>query len=254
VTHNLMPDLSAAIANITVVIPVSPIQSHPDTDILCATIDSVNHHLPGARIFLTFDGLRETQEHMREQYAEHIRRCHELIWRDPVWRKVTPYVFPEHVHQVGMMRHVIEDIKTPLLMYVEQDMMIRVGRPIDFAGICGFLLRGRSDCVRLYLRPFIPEIHQDMMYGFDDYDLRFMRTSQWSQNVHVATVQMYREMLDEYFSADANCYIEDAVWGRIKDAYPRFKLHIYHPDTDVKFLLHLDGRRGDSKYEQEQVY
>jgi hypothetical protein len=239
---------------ITVVIPVSPISSHPNTDILCATVDSVNYHLPEARILVTFDGVRSTQEHMRDDYEEHIRRCRYLIEHDPVWRLVTPYVFDTHLHQVGMMRRVIDDIDTPLLMYVEHDMMLRVRRFIAFGAIIRFILDGHSDCVRLYRRTAIPDEHEHLMHGLDENHPHFLRTSQWSQNVHVATVDMYRQLLAEYFTTDANCYIEDAVWGRIADVYPRFRLHIYRPDHDMKYLLHLDGRGGDSKYEADQVF
>jgi hypothetical protein len=239
---------------ITVVIPSSPIESHPDTEIIRAVVDSVYHHLPSAPILLTFDGLRASQEDWRDRYEKHVRECEELTAYDPAWRNVTVYSFIPHLHQSGMMRRIINLINTPLLCYVEHDMMIRTGREIDFAGIADFIMAGHSSCVRLYRRNFIPDAHYEFMHGRFDADIRFLRTSQWPQNVHIATVDMYRTMLDEFFSPEANCYIEDAVWGRLHEQYPRFKMHIYYPETDIKYLLHLDGRGSNSKYEEDQVY
>lgn len=239
---------------ITVVIPSSPIESHPDTEIIRAVVDSIYYHLPSAPILLTFDGLRDSQEDWRERYEKHIRECEELTAYDPAWRNVTAYSFDEHLHQSGMIRKVIDQITTPLLCYVEHDMMIRTGRRIDFTAIADFIMTGRSSCVRLYRRLNIPPAHAEFMHGYDDTDDRFLRTSQWSQNVHIATVDMYRVMLQEFFTTEANCYIEDAVWGRLHEQYPRFKMHIYYPESDIKYLLHLDGRGSNSKYEEDQVY
>jgi hypothetical protein len=239
---------------ITVVVPSSPIESHPDTDMICAVIDSIHHHLPDSRIIITFDGLRAQQHEWRDRYNEHILRCTVLMDRDPAWRHVEIIEYATHKHQVGMMRDMLPDITTPLLMYVEHDMMLRVGRIIDFGVISDFILSGRSDCVRLYLRPEIPEVHQEFLHGLEP-DAPFLRISQWSQNAHVATVELYRTLLSTYFGPNANCYIEDGVWGHIKDEYPRFKLHLYSPVPDQpKYLLHLDGRRQHPKYEEEQVY
>jgi hypothetical protein len=63
---------------ITVVIPVSPIKSHPDTAILDETLDSVRYHHPTAEIILTFDGIREEQSRRWHDYEEFIRRA---LWR-----------------------------------------------------------------------------------------------------------------------------------------------------------------------------
>lgn len=240
---------------ITVVIPSSPIESHPDTDMICAVVDSVHHHLPESKIFLTFDGLRAEQEDWRGRYNQYIGRCMKLADHDPAWSNVEGWEFATHLHQVGMMRKVLPEIRTPLLMYVEHDMMLRIGRRIDFKKITDFIMSGRSDCVRLYLRPKIPELHNEFLHGREPDAPAFLRVSQWSQNAHIAHVGLYRTLLSEYFTPDANCYIEDAVWGHIHTEYPRFKLHLYYPiDGRPKYLLHLDGRRQHSKYEEEQVY
>lgn len=104
---------------ITAVIPVSPIPSHPDISILTTTVESVRHHLPDSEIILTFDGVREEQEHRRHTYEHAIR---ETLWQaDHVWGNCYPIIFEQHQHQTGMLRAVIDRIRTPLLMYVEAD-------------------------------------------------------------------------------------------------------------------------------------
>ena len=60
--------------NITAVIPVSPIKSHPEIGILTETLDSIRHHLPDAEMIVTFDGVREEQEDRRGDYEEATRR------------------------------------------------------------------------------------------------------------------------------------------------------------------------------------
>ena len=118
---------------ITVVTPVSPIKSHPDTTILEETITSVRTLLPSAEIFLTFDGVRDEQKSRQADYDEFI---HRTLWlSDHVWGNVVPFLFEEHQHQSGMMRHIIDKIDTSLLLYVEQDTPIVTDEPIDMPAI-----------------------------------------------------------------------------------------------------------------------
>ena len=42
---------------VTVLIPVSPIPSHPSTEVLDVTIDSIRTRLPDAEIIIMFDGV-----------------------------------------------------------------------------------------------------------------------------------------------------------------------------------------------------
>ena len=84
---------------VTVLTPVSPIPSHPDTAILDHTIESVRHHLPDAEIMLMFDGIRRQQGERTADYHEFTRR---MLWRaDKVYGGICPFVFDKHLHHAG---------------------------------------------------------------------------------------------------------------------------------------------------------
>lgn len=242
---------------ITVVIPVSPIKSHPDTLILDETLDSVRHHLPDAEIVVTFDGVRNEHLGRRDDYEEFIRRA---LWRlDKVYGNTVPFIFDQHSHQVGMLRAVLDEIRTPLVMYVEQDAPLVTDEAIDFDKIAEFITSGSSNCVRLHHEAVIPTDHEHMMHGGED---GFIRTSQFSARPHVATKAFYRQAL-EHFSPDAKSFIEDKLHGVIDEAFKvdgmagwnLWRMHIYAADPkNLKRSTHSDGRAGDPKYADTQTF
>lgn len=241
---------------ITAVVPVSPIPSHPDTAILEETVGTIRHHLPDAEIILTFDGVRPEQDHYHAAYAEHIYR---VLWKAKKWGAVAPFVFEAHAHQVGMMRRVIDEIRTPLLLYVEQDTPLVCDEPIDWELITKFIMSGESNLVRLHHEGVIPKAHEHMMHGEDG---SFIRTSQWSQRPHIATVPLYRHVLSQ-FSDDANCFIEDKMHSVLSQAWLRdgmigwnlWRAHVYNPGRgNVKRSYHIDGRAGDPKFDEKQRF
>jgi hypothetical protein len=248
---------------ITAVTPVSPIPAHPDTAILDETVESVRHFLPDVEIFLCFDGVRDAQADRKADYEEAVRR---ILWKadhDPLWRPVCPFVFDSHLHQVGMMRAVIDEIRTPLLMYVESDTPLLTDRDIDFDKIAAFLTAGRSDLVRLFHEEVVPYDHQHLYFGHED---GFLRTSQWSARPHVATVDYYRRILRDHFTENANSYLEDRVHTFAQQAYRdrgiegwrrEHCLHVYDPHGDGQNMRrsgHLNGRGNAPKFETEQVF
>ena len=242
---------------ITVVIPVSPIKSHPEIGILTETVESVRHHLPDAEIFLTFDGVRVEQKRRRKDYDEAIRRTLEMA--DGPWHPVVPYIFDKHLHQVGMLRAVLSEVRTPLLMYVEQDTPLVCDEPIDFGAITDALGTGVSSLVRLHHEAVIPDEHRHMMHGHESgYPL--LRTSQWSQRPHVAAVAYYRRVLDSYFTQAARSFIEDRMHGVLDESFnvdgvagwQQHRVHIYDPGNgNMKRSYHTDGRAGEKKYDRQ---
>ena len=245
---------------ITVVVPVSPIPSHPGTEILDETIASVRHHLPGAPIIVTFDGVRPEDEARHDAYDEHIRRA---LWRlDHVHGNVRAYLFDNHRHQTGMMRAILPEVTTPLLIYVEHDTPLVTDEPIDFGLVTAFLTSGSSDAIRFHHEAIIPAEHEHMMYGREP-NMPFVRTSQWSQRPHVATTAFYRRIIETCFTPDARSFIEDRMHGIVDEAvkldglngWQQYRLHLYDPGNgNMKRSIHLDGRAGNTKYDTSQVF
>jgi hypothetical protein len=243
---------------ITVVVPVSPIKSHPGTEIVETTLDSVRTCLPDAEIFLTFDGVRDEQADRQQDYDEFIRRS---LWlADHRYRNVLPFLFRQHTHQTGMMRKVIGQIETPLMLYVEQDTPLVTDEPIDWETITQFVASGESNVVRLHHEAVIPDPHRHMMLGQDG---MFIRTSQWSQRPHVASTAYYRRIMDNHFTPDARSFIEDRMHGVLHQAFTvdgfhgwnQHRVHIYDPGNgNMKRSYHTDGRAGEPKYDDTQVF
>lgn len=247
--------------NISVVIPVSPIKSHPQTDILEETIASVRHHLPDCEIFVTFDGVRLENEDRRQDYEEHIRR---MLWKfNFEYKNIVPIIFEGHMHQTGMARKTIDMIKTPLLLYVEQDAPLVRDIEIPFESLQSHIISGKSDCIRFHHEGVIPSEHSHMILGMEPMlNDPLMRTCQWSQRPHLASKAFYRRILENCFSENAKSFIEDKMHGVAHQAYvndgllgwEQYKIHIYHPEGNIKRSYHTDGRAGEQKYDDSQVF
>jgi len=239
---------------LTVVIPISPIKSHPDTRVLDETIKSIRHHLD-CRIILCFDGVRDEQDDRREDYNLFINNVlasgHERIF---------PIIFDEHMHQSGMMKEILQYIDTDNILYVEQDTPLVTDMPIEFDKIYS-LLESESSLVRLHFEAVIPEPHRHLMLDAEPVD-GFIRTVQWSQRPHIATTAFYKRIMDEYFTDKSKSFIEDNMHGVVQRAFNeygtkgwnQFRMHIYAPEGSYKRSLHTDGREGEPKWDDTQVF
>lgn len=237
---------------LTVVIPVSPIKSHPSTKILDETIESIRFHLPNVKIIISFDGVREEQADLGSNYREHIRA---VLYK---YRDIYPMIFGEHKHQSGMMKALLDNhITTPLVMYVEQDTPLEK-EYIAWGEIYHMIESGESNLVRFHHESSIPTEHNHMMLNKKG---DFTQTVQWSQRPHIASTAFYRRIMSE-FSEKSNCFLEDhlhgVVWNSfVKDgklAYNQWLLHIYTPEGNIRRSYHTDGREGAEKYDTSQTF
>lgn len=244
--------------DITVVIPVSPIPSDPDTAILHETINSVRYQLPHAKIIITFDGVRKEQEEMREAYNEHIRR---VLWEIKDMDNVVPIIFNEHEHQVGMLRKTIHEIKTPMILYVEHDTPLVIDYFIDWNHLIKKIISGESNLIRFHFEAFVPEAHEHLMIGEPEDEL--LKTVQWSQRPHLASTAFYAKILATCFSKNAKCFIEDVMHGKVMEDFNQYgelgwnqwRIHIYHPEGgNIKRSYNLDGRAGGKKFDNIQKW
>ncbi len=245
--------------NITVIMPVSPIKSHPDISILDETIRSIRHHLPTSEIILTFDGVREEQKDRMYDYNEFIRR---ILWKcNTEYKNVYPLIFKEHMHQTAMAREALKYVKTDLILYVEQDTPLVFDYEIPFKTLSGHILSGTSNMIRFHFEAMIPKEHEHMMHGTEP-GIELTKTSQWSQRPHLASKAFYDRILKDYFTDNAKSFIEDKMHGVVDNAYRQFgiqgwnqfRVHIYTPDGNIKRNYHLDGRENEEKYDNLQIF
>lgn len=243
---------------VTAIVPVSPIKSHPSIEIVKETIDSIRHHYPDCRIFLTFDGVREEQKGRAEDYEEFKRR---LLWYcNRKVKNVVPYIFDEHLHQIGMMRAIVDDIKTPLLLYIEQDAPLVTDCDIDWKFCEQAVISGSSNMIRFHFEAHIPEEHNYLMLGKPQDGLQ--KTIQWSQRPHLASTAYYCRMLKDYFTAIAKTFIEDCMHSVLIEDYKKHgfqgwnqhRIHIYHPEGNIKRSYHTDGRAGEEKFDKDLIF
>lgn len=246
---------------ITVIIPTSPIKSHPDVSTIDETIKSIRHHLPTAEIILTFDGVRPEQEDRRVDYNEFIKR---MLWKcNNEYKNIVPLIFEEHSHQSGMARKALEYVKTPILLYVEQDTPLVIDYEIPFLDLSQQILEGKSNMIRFHFEAVIPKDHYHMVHGMEpDIEVPLLRTSQWSQRPHLASVAFYKRILSENFSSKSKSFIEDLMHGVLDQAYRldgingwhQYKIHIYAPEGNFKRSYHSDGRQGEPKWDNSQIW
>ena len=239
---------------VTIVVPTSPIPSHPSTDILDETLGSIRHHFPTAKIVLTFDGVRPEQEARRADYYDYIRRA---LWRaDHHWGNVIPVIFDHHLHQAEMMRWALDEVDTPLVLYVEHDTPLVTDWDIDWDKITGLVMSGDFYSIRLYHEAVVPEPHLGLMRGRRG---DILKTSQWSQRPHLTTAAFYRRLIADHFGVGEKAFIEDRMHGVVECAvredgdfgWDQWRLGIYAPEdgrNNFKRSYHLDGRAGQDNY------
>lgn len=243
---------------LTAIIPVSPIKSHPSVEILQATIESIRFHHPNIEIIITFDGVRAEQENRRSDYEEFTRRA--LFLCNTEW-KATPIIFKEHTHQVGMAKVALEEVKTPVILYCEQDTPLVTDEKIDWSNLIGNIVNFNANVIRFHYEANIPDPHKSLMIGTPEFNL--LKTIQWSQRPHLASTDFYKHMLKTYFSENAKCFIEDKIHSCVQRDYAEmgyrgwdmWKLFIYYPDPkNIKRSLNNDGRAGEKKYDDTQIF
>lgn len=244
---------------VTIIIPVSPWKSNPDTKILETTIRSVRHHFPHCEIIITFDGVREEQQDKFDAYQEFVKRMLFKINVDNT--NILPLVFEKHAHQSGMMREALKYVRTESVLYVEGDSPL-YDREIDWENITNLISKDEARIIRLYNKYSIPEEHEYLMYHARDKQINgddYIGTSQWSQQPHIVKTETYRYIMDKYFTKKSVCFIEDRFYyiivGEVNDGkWDKWRMFIYLPEDRQPRSYHLDGRDGEEKYDSKQIW
>jgi hypothetical protein len=245
-------------SQITVLVPTSPIKSHPSTEIISKCIESVRLHLPTAKIIIMCDGVRPEQKDYEERYRKYLSNLETAAWG---WGSVEIWHFVDFHHQAAMTREVLESVDTPVILFMEHDTFFVRDAPIDFAGITDVI---RSTALYMvgfhcHWEPWILPAHEHLMLDKEGHfidGVPFVRTWQWSQRPHLASTIFYRRMLAQYFSKDCRCFIEDRMHDVLSstrqslgdDGWDQFRLAYYAPEGSIRRTWTDDGRAGDPKF------
>lgn len=237
---------------LTILIPTSPIPSHPDTAILDETIANIRKYTD-AKIIIMFDGVHSSLEHRREQYEQYKESVREKMCMGE-YGDCDVVLFTEHEHQARMTRKVLEDeVRTPLIMFCEHDTS-PIG-DIPFSDICACVEDSAIiNSIRFNIFDRIPDEHQYLMLERFKWngELELTRTIQWSQRPSISKTKWYRDILNDFFKPDAKTMIEDVMHSVVQVAYDSMKkdtfgLAIYTPEGNQLRSYHSDARQQDTK-------
>jgi hypothetical protein len=242
--------------NLTILIPTSPIPSHPSTDIIDETIHNIRQYTD-AKIIIMVDGIHPSLEHRRDDYKKYYMNLLERA-DSGAYGECWLHSFPEHNHQSMMTRYVLNNIvKTDLVMFCEHDTS-PIG-DIPFDGLCEFV-RSSATINQLRFNIFheILEEHQYLMidkepkvWKTEHGEFRIVRTMQWSQRPHIAKTLWYKNIIEIYFP-EKRSMIEDVMHSVVIEdnklrGHDIFGLAIYAPEGNQLRSYHSDGRKTDEK-------
>lgn len=241
---------------VTIIMPTSPVPSHPSTAMIEASIARIRAYpeLAQCEVLICVDGVHPRLEHRRAEYVEYTRQ---LIWRcnwAPELFGCLPLVFDAHTHQAGMTARALDLVRTPLVLFVEHDTWPcgdidwrRLARVVE-AGVGGL----RVARLQHYGGDIHPE-HRHLLFDGDRRDfggVPMYRTRQWSQRPHLARADFYRGLMRDYFGPRDRTMIEDVMVGPSEAApWERFGIGVYAPAGDMKRSETCDGRGSDPKIE-----
>jgi len=238
---------------ITVVIPVSPIPSHPSPKIVLATIQSIRQWLPDSPIIVGVDGWRDTGRCTQEAYDEFKLRLTDAYRNDPL---VRIKIFDSWGHQSGNLGPILDEIQTPLMFYLESDWEILAD--VRWEQISDLILSGEYNSIKLHPNPRIHPCYEYMMFERLIYQggvgralyldgggpaVGIIRTRQFSANPHLASTEWYRKVYQQYLAGHRD-FIENLLHGPVaSESWTVFKQGILNPlDGDMFRCRHLDGR------------
>lgn len=236
--------MTSLASKITVLMPSSPIPSHPSVGVPADSIARIRAYpeLEDCEVVLMLDGVRPEQEYRRDDYEEYKRRIARL--RIP---NVRTMEFQQHAHQAAMTREALKTVTTPIVYFVEHDTF--AFGSIPWAEIAA-IINDDVPVVRLHIFHEILPVHHDLYHQRETIGgVPLVRTTQWSQRPHLALTDYYRRVLDDWFPADSITMIEDRMVSPVSTlGWDRFRLRVYAPDGDMTRSGTSNGRENDPKY------
>jgi len=241
--------------DITVLVTVSPIPSHPTTTIIDDCLNTVRARLPHARIIICADGTRPDLEHRTVAYQQHLDTVggydHVELVRWAEWQ-----------HQARMVRHALDNlVTTPLVLFMEHDTTLQ--DTIGFDALVNVVHSGEAKCVRFHHESQVLAEHEWLNVRGGQVEwvqgVPLIATAQFSGRPHLADTDWYRRLLGpDFFNPESRTFVEDVAHGAILTAYKdhgragwdQHRLFIYaEPDAagSIQRSNTVDGRQDDPK-------
>jgi hypothetical protein len=148
---------------VTVLIPTSPIRSHPDTAMIEQTVRDVRSKLPESEILIMVDGVRPEQEDYRTAYEEYTRRLLSLANHE--WHNVMVLLFEYHQHQAHMTRAALSHVATPAILFVEHDAPITPDYEFEWDRLIDAIMCGDANVIRFHHEALVLPDHEHLMLG-----------------------------------------------------------------------------------------
>lgn len=236
---------------VTVLMPSSPIPSHPSLEIIAESIHHIRAvpELEDVRVLVMLDGVREEQPERAEAYAAYKRGLTQVVgFPGGLFEHCTLVEFERHTHQANMTRRALDMVATPLVYFVEHDTFAK--GDIPWSAIDG-IMGEEVPVVRFHIFHRVLDEHANLYEPEREWigGVPLLRTRQWSQRPHLATTEYYRRVIAEWFPADCRTMIEDRLVGPVTTSpWDRFKLRIYAPDGDMTRSFTNNGRGSDIKF------
>lgn len=211
---------------ITAIISTSPRPSHPSPRILDRTIVGLRAQLPNCPVVITCDGLSPRDIETDYDSSRYYEFEEKIVDRYP---NCQVYMYEDHKHQSGMLGLALDCVKTPLILYLEDDWEFLPYPPIYWDKLFKLVQNGTYNYIRLFAQHRIHPDHEHMMYGREMVDdLAFVKTMMWSQNPHICTTDFYRSQVANRCEGQRD-YIENVMCRNIAGTWDTWKMAIYNP-------------------------
>jgi hypothetical protein len=185
--------------------------------------------------------------HLKAAYDEYTKN---MLWKiNHEMENVTPLVFDRHMHQSLMLKEAMKLVRTPLVLWSEQDTVLH--NDIPFEPLAEVVKAGYANVIRFHHEATILPDHAHL--NLDDHKIEllgqpFYRTKQWSGRPHLASTQFYRDIIAKYWTEQPE-FIEHRMYGIIVEGtFEEFRVHIYAPEGTLVRHKHTDGRRRGAEH------
>jgi hypothetical protein len=235
---------------LTVIVPTSPIPRHPDTSLIEECVGAIKHYFPTERIIIACDGVRPQVQHRWQQYSDYLRRL-PLLFNG----NVELMVMPQFYHQARMTRLVLDQVNTPLTLFVEHDAILRSEPKIEWDAIFNLIMLDEANLVRMYNWEVCPwHEHSYLMRGdVVNYGVRFLKTVQFSGWPLVASTDYLKRLLDRFLTPGKYAMIETLVYHPVaSEPWETNRMVIYAPENAHTFI-HRDGRTDEATGKRDQA-